>query len=1180
MHQDSERRRLLCAIRQWNLKRPDLFEISEPSEDLVFHGIIRFYHQEHVAGNSSTKCILVSSTATVKELIGALLEKFRLDVRMLSYSIYEVRGKDEERKLALTENPLVVQLNWIKNGKDGRFVLRKDSHIMSHMIQSTGTKAKEKLGVIQSFKRTMSKKDKKKKKKGDSSNEDEPFGSENNGYLESLTALKDINQQQTNSDKIFVVADEEAFLRAVVNYTNSSTVHFKLSPAYAFYLTGRFALSVSEKSRGPQRTSHRVASIVNKMVDMTGEVIQKQKDIAVALAFWLANASELLNFIRQDRDLGPLTLEAQDSLAHAVQKAFEYLSQRLQADLENELPAFLTGADDFKTPGAVTDGVLNTLIRTMGLLRRCRVHPALSIQLFSRLFHFMAAWLLNRLTRPRVNSPTLCSHYWGRTLRQRLGYVEAWAERQGLELAADCHLSLIIQATMLLTMSNLSIQDAQKIHSTCFKLNSLQLRALMTNYEPVLRQPSFHPSLIDRVVLLTESSSDDMFRKEGRPIRLEEDPSLPLPFLLPEEGYSCDFMQGIPPGFQEFLEPICRKGLCTLIPLPFSFGSWTVHFNTSRSVPTENTDLVCYSKPEIVKITLKKPMNSGLGVSIVAAKGTGQEKLGIFIKSVVKGGPAHVDGRLAPGDQLLSVDGQNLVGLSQERAAETILCTGSTIELEIAKLGSVFYGLEEALNQPSQLTVKDDSNVGRVMQWSSNSGLDTTPEKTLSRQQRLSGQRGDYQTVNRGTRTHNKTFLKRRVEFCSNPILAQPPNCGEMSVDSAMSEQKLTSVSVDNLFAAEQSASVLSGWDNDYTQTHHREYLTLPTSRLHGKQNSAVSDQPRFSELSWNSNNMNSLKQACSQEYLSVESERPLVDKPYNVRSQLDLRGCGNHSPVKPVILSENLRGTSGCWKTSTAVHLMASSQPKRIDIPLIESTKVPKNLSFVTFQQPGATAMKRHGCDKDYTQGYTSRYPTLPSEPQPQSHVLSERPPQQQIFEKQSASLAMNLSTFQGGQSNRGLSQHGLGATPKQPSNSTTNRTRELSAGEGLSPDPWRREAREQLEKQQWHQSLNQLEQEVLQLQAKVQPTLEENERLCRLSLELQFQRRLQELQQNGDDEDDDDDVDFEMITQRLEAKSTVQGQEEEQQLTENHTQELEQEENQPSAHNKSSHTIKVIGA
>ena len=42
-------------------------------------------------------------------------------------------------------------------------------------------------------------------------------------------------------------------------------------------------------------------------------------------------------------------------------------------------------------------------------------------------------WLFNRLVTDPESG--LCSHYWGAILRQQLGHVEAWAEKQGLELA-------------------------------------------------------------------------------------------------------------------------------------------------------------------------------------------------------------------------------------------------------------------------------------------------------------------------------------------------------------------------------------------------------------------------------------------------------------------------------------------------------------------------------------------------------------------------------------------------------------------------------------------------------------------------------------------------------------------------------------------------------------------------
>lgn len=81
----------------------------------------------------------------------------------------------------------------------------------------------------------------------------------------------------------------------------------------------------------------------------------------------------------------------------------------------------------------------------MSLLRRCRVNAALTIQLFSQLFHFINMWLFNKLVTEADSG--LCSHYWGAILRQQLSHIEAWAEKQGLELAADCHLSRIVQVT-------------------------------------------------------------------------------------------------------------------------------------------------------------------------------------------------------------------------------------------------------------------------------------------------------------------------------------------------------------------------------------------------------------------------------------------------------------------------------------------------------------------------------------------------------------------------------------------------------------------------------------------------------------------------------------------------------------------------------------------------------------
>lgn len=71
------------------------------------------------------------------------------------------------------------------------------------------------------------------------------------------------------------VAAEDAVLSAVISSTSSSTVHYRLLPAYVLYAAGRSALQQQHK-RGAQvrGQSHRVTRITSKMVAMMRKVIQ------------------------------------------------------------------------------------------------------------------------------------------------------------------------------------------------------------------------------------------------------------------------------------------------------------------------------------------------------------------------------------------------------------------------------------------------------------------------------------------------------------------------------------------------------------------------------------------------------------------------------------------------------------------------------------------------------------------------------------------------------------------------------------------------------------------------------------------------------------------------------------------------------------------------------------------
>ncbi|XP_051501947.1 afadin [Myxocyprinus asiaticus] len=1073
-----ERKRLQESIRQWNLNRLSLFEITEPDEHSIFHGVIRFYFQDHVSGNCATKCICISSTSTTEEVIETLLEKFQLDEAShpFPYCLYEVFGNEEGRQLHLSEKPLVVQLNWAKDNTDGRFVLRNGSSLT---LQNGCLETMEKVGLIENFKRTLSRKEKTKKKQ----------------------KKKELSKSHTLEKDEY----EDSFLLAVVNDINSSTIHFKLSPAYVFYLVGRFITSQSEqRNKIHQQTEQNICRVFDKIVRLIQDVIQKQRNIAVALAFWMANTSELLNFIRQDQDLSPITLQAQNTLAHLVQQAFRYLSNRLRVDLENDLPGFFTDVEETAQAKEI-EGVLNALIKTMNLLRRCRVNPALSIQLFSQQLHFMGAWLLNRLTGAGPGS-TLCSHYWGKTLRQRLRHVEAWAERQGLELAVDCHLSRVIQATMVLTMSPYSTRDAQTIQSTCYKLNSLQLWALMSKYHYAPNQPHFPPGLMEHVVALAKATTD-VLRGEGGDIRLEEELDLHLPFLLPEDGYSCDSMRGIPQGFQEFLEPICRKGLCKLIPHTDCVGTWTIFFGTSEC-PTERS---ASWKLEPVKIILKKPLHAGMGVSIVAAKGAGQEKLGIFIKSIVHGGAANVDGRLNPCDQLLSVDGQSLVGVSQERAAEIMMQTRSVVTLEVVKSAAVYYGLDEMFTQPCQTTSKDHDNSEQVTQTSSVSDVCDSTEPSLSDPSRPSKTWRNQHTVNRPNKKQNQKLIKKKLEYCSNPNLASNQ---EMAVDSGVPERMTVSFSTYNLIEYGEPRSTSS--DVGTLETYHRQYQTLPASKPQSN-NAPSSDQSQHkATFSRNQQKMNFMKQARSQDNLwSVDQGRLLLDRPKYLKIQHDLskwKSLGTIRPMNPNYSSSPMGHWDGLWRVPTAAQSVPLSQPKRVDVPYSPEANT---LSFSTFCQPVSPApvVATQPVSSTHSQNENQNKSSLEVlkpliQPKP-----SQRLQQQKVLEKTIVILQPTQNTSQNNPKNRSPSQH-LSANPDQNGHKRVDKTSTLPTG-----DPWNWDAQKKLENQQM---TGQLQQEVQLLQAKVQRTLEESDRLRRLSLELQFQKRLEEFQMDENEEDE----------------------------------------------------------
>uniref|UniRef100_A0AC35G4Z2 Dilute domain-containing protein n=1 Tax=Panagrolaimus sp. PS1159 TaxID=55785 RepID=A0AC35G4Z2_9BILA len=276
-----------------------------------------------------------------------------------------------------------------------------------------------------------------------------------------------------------------------------------------------------------------IITFLDKTIERCFHIIHINSSNKSLLSFWLSNCSELLHIITADKEISTIIGENVISkLKTTVEKCYDLLVETTRVGLQQPMSTFLKV--DLNDEIA-SEGVIRQLDDLVQIIRKCHLNAALTIQLFSQLFYFISMYGFNWLVTTREGAFYL-SRQFGLRLRNRLQYICQWAEKQGLELAAECHLDRLQQTVNLLTTPK-TIDQIASLGATCYKLNSLQVKYLLENYVPEVGEPRASRDLIVEVVRLAESQADVMSKQDGFPIQLEESPQLHLSFVFPSDGY-------------------------------------------------------------------------------------------------------------------------------------------------------------------------------------------------------------------------------------------------------------------------------------------------------------------------------------------------------------------------------------------------------------------------------------------------------------------------------------------------------------------------------------------------------------------------------------------------------------------------------------------------------------------
>ncbi|MCI4376426.1 hypothetical protein PGIGA_G00188290 [Pangasianodon gigas] len=131
---------------------------------------------------------------------------------------------------------------------------------------------------------------------------------------------------------------------------------------------------------------------------------------------------------------------------------------------------------------------------------------------------------------------------------------------------------------------------------------------------------------------------------------------------------------------------------------------------------------------DLICVELKK-VNGSLGICVAGGINTSVRHGGIYIKSLIPGGAADLDGRIQTGDRLLEVNGCNLQGVTHKQAVECLKKTGEVVSLLLEREPPL---VMEASSSSSTMERQKSPSSLSAQSTSTPIGKDITMETPLS----------------------------------------------------------------------------------------------------------------------------------------------------------------------------------------------------------------------------------------------------------------------------------------------------------------------------------------------------------------------------------------------------------------------------------------------------------------